>query len=166
MTHIELTERDSSKTKILVTSTIRWLGIHFNRKLLFNKHMKKLSAKAIRCIAMLSNTIQGLSHLNLCILYKICVLPIMTYASAIWWRKKEIHAKALKQVQNWVLNIICAAFRTTPIQALEVEAVIPSIHLHLNYLEKKASICLNRPSITNLVLHHLSPTWSHSRYST
>jgi len=168
-THIELTERDGSKTKILVTPTIQWLGIHFNRKLLFNEHVKKLSAKAeaaIGCIAMLSNTIWGLLHLNLHTLYRTCVLPIMTYASAIWWRKKEIHAKALRRVQNQVLHIICAAFRTIPTQALEVEAAIPPIHLHLDYLERKAGIRLNRLSIANPVLHRLPPAWSHSRYST
>ena len=131
--------------------------------------MKKLSAKAeaaIGCIAMLSNTIQGLSHLNLRTLYRTCILPIMTYASAIWWRKKEIHAKALRRVQNRALRIICAAFRTTPTQALEVEAAIPPIHLHLDYLERKAGIRLNRLSITNPVLHRLPSAWSHSRYST
>ena len=74
----------------------------------------------------------------------------MTYASTIWWRKKEIHAKALRRVQNRALRIICAAFRTTPTQALEVEAAIPPIHLHLDYLERKAGIHLNRLSITNV----------------
>ena len=168
-THNELIERDGSKTKILVTPTIQWLGIHFDRKLLFNEHVKKLSAKAeaaIGCIAMLSNTMRGLSHLNLCTLYRTCILPIMTYASPIWWRKKEIHAKALRQVQNRALRIICAAFRTMPTQALEVKAAIPPIHLHLDYLERKAGIRLNRLSITNPVLHRLPPAWSHSRYST
>ena len=167
MTHIELTEWDGFKTKILVTPTIWWLGIHFDRKLLFNKHMKKLSAKAkaaIGCIAMLSNTIWGLSHLNLCTLYRRCILHDICKCHLV--EKKKIHAKALRWVQNWALHIICAAFRTTPTQALEVEATIPLIHLHLDYLERKAGIYLNRLSTTNPVLYHLPPAWSHSRYST
>jgi len=59
-THIELTERDGSISKILVTLSTCWLGIHFNRKLLFNHHVKKISTKAkaaLGCIAMLSNIV-------------------------------------------------------------------------------------------------------------
>ena len=59
-TYIELTERDRSISKILVTPSIRWLGIHFDRKLLFNYYVKKISTKAktaLGCIAMLSNMV-------------------------------------------------------------------------------------------------------------
>ena len=80
--------------------------------------------------------------------------------------KKKIHAKALRRVQNRVLCIICTAFRTILTQVLEVEAVIPPIHLQLDYLKRKAGIHLNRLSITNPVLHRLPPAWSHSRYLT
>jgi len=86
-THIELTEQDGSISKILVTPSIRWLGIHFDRKLLFNHHIKKILTKAkvaLGCIAMLSNMVWGLSHLNLHTLYRTCILSIMTYASAVW----------------------------------------------------------------------------------
>jgi len=167
-TYIELTERDRSISKILVTPSIRWLGIHFDRKLLFNHHVKKISTKAeaaLGCIAMLSNTVQGLSHLNLRTLYRICILPIMTYASAVWWTKKEAHAKALSRIQNRALWIICAAFKTTPIQALEIEAAIPPIHLHLDYLERKAGIRLNRLSIANPVIHRLPTAWTQTENS-
>ena len=98
-------------------------------------------------------------------MYRTCVLPIITYASAIWWTKKETHAKALNRVQNRALRIICAAFRTTPIQALEIEATIPPIHLHLDYLERKAGIRLNRLSITNPVIHCLPPAWTQTEHS-
>jgi len=162
-THIELIEWDRSISKILVTPSICWLGIHFDKKLLFNHHVKKISTKdkaALGCIAMLSNMVWGLSHLNLCILYRTYILPIMTYASTVWWTKKDAHAKALSQIQNQTLQIICTVFKTTPIQALEIEAAIPPIHLHLDYLKRKAGIRLNRLSIANLVIHHLPTAWT------
>ena len=167
-THIELTERDGSISKILVTPLICWLGIHFDRELLFNHHVKKISTKAeaaLGYIAMLSNTVQGLWYLNLYTLYRTCILPIMIYTSAVWWTKKDTHAKALSRIQNWALWIICAAFKTTPIQALEIEAAIPLIHLHLDYLERKAGIRLNRLSIANPVIHCLPTAWTQTENS-
>jgi len=114
---------------------------------------------------MLSNTVQGLSHLNLHTLYRTCILPIITYASAVWWTKKDAHAKALSWIQNQALQIICVAFKTTPIQALEIEAAIPPIHLHLDYLERKARICLNRLSIANPVIYRLPIAWTQTENS-
>jgi len=151
-----------------VTPSICWLGIYFDRKLLFNHHVKKISTKAkaaLGCIAMLSNIVQGLSHLNLRTLYRTCILPIITYASTVWWTKKDAYAKALSWIQNRALWIICAAFKTTPIQALEIEVPIPPIYLHLDYLERKAGIHLNRLSIANPVIYCLSTVWTQTENS-
>ena len=97
-THIKLIKQDGSISKILVTSSIHWLDIHFDRKLLFNHYVKKISTKAkvaLSCIVMLSNIVWGLLYLNLYTLYRICILPIIIYVSVVWWTKKEAHAKAL-----------------------------------------------------------------------
>ncbi|KAJ3562483.1 hypothetical protein NP233_g9541 [Leucocoprinus birnbaumii] len=162
-THIELTERDGTVSKVLVTPTVRWLGIHFDRKLQFTEHVKRMTAKAeaaIGCISMLANTVRGMSHKHLRILYKTCVLPIMTYASAVWWTGKACHAKHLRLVQNRALRLICAAFKTTLVNALEVEGSIPPIHLHLDYLNRKAGIRLNKLSVSSPVIQRLPPAWS------
>jgi len=85
--HINLTNRDGTISTILVGSTICWLEVHFDRKLLYNYHVTKMAAKAenaVACISMLANTIRGLSHYHLHLLYCTCILPIITYASAAW----------------------------------------------------------------------------------
>ncbi|KAJ3559098.1 hypothetical protein NP233_g11351 [Leucocoprinus birnbaumii] len=127
------------------------------------QHVKRMSARAeaaIGCISMLANTVCGLSHKHLRVLYKTCVLPIMTYASAVWWTGKTYHVKHLRLVQNRALRLICTAFKTTPINALEVEGSIPPIQLHLDYLNRKAGICLNKLSVSSPVIQRLPPTWS------
>ena len=89
--HINLTNRDGTISTILVGSTIRWLGVHFDCKLLYNYHVTKMAAKAenaVACILMLANTVQGLSHYHLRLLYCTCILPIITYTSAAWWTGK------------------------------------------------------------------------------
>ena len=83
--HLNLTNRNGIISTILVGSTIRWLEIHFDCKLLYNYHVTKIAVKAenaVACISMLANTIRGLSHYHLHLLYCTCILSIITYASA------------------------------------------------------------------------------------
>jgi len=89
--HINLTNYNGTISTILVGSTICWLGIHFDHKLLYNYHVTKMAVKAenaVACISMLANTVQGLSYYHLCLLYCTCILPIITYASTAWWTGK------------------------------------------------------------------------------
>jgi len=153
--HINLTNRDGTISTILVGSTICWLGVHFNRKLLYNYHVTKMAVKAenaVACISMLANTVQSLSHYHLRLLYRTCILPIITYASAVWWTGKQKHIQILNKVQNRALRLICAAFRTTPTHALELEASIPPLSLYLDSLTRHTAICFNKLSTNNPIL--------------
>jgi len=153
--HINLTNRDSTISTILVGLTIHWLGVHFNCKLLYNYHVTKMAAKAenaVACISMLANTIWDLSHYHLCLLYHTCILSIITYASAAWWTGKQKHIQILNKVQNRALHLICAAFYTTPTYALELEASIPSLGLYLDSLIRHTAICFNKLSTNNPIL--------------
>ena len=38
----------------------------------------------VACILMLANTVWDLLHYHLHLFYHICILPIITYASATW----------------------------------------------------------------------------------
>ena len=58
--HINLTNCNGTTFTILVGSTIHWLGVHFNHKLLYNYHVIKMAVKAenaVVCISMLVNTV-------------------------------------------------------------------------------------------------------------
>ena len=83
--YINLINHDGTISTILVGSTICWLEVHFDHKLLYNHHVTKMAAKAentVAYISMLANTVRGLSHYYLCLLYHTCILPIITYTSA------------------------------------------------------------------------------------
>jgi len=91
--------------------------------------VKTLAARAENTViglTMLVNTVHGLSQARMRQLYKACVIPIMT-ASATWWTGKKLHLKSLECTQHQALRLICAAFRTSPIKALEIEASIHPI---------------------------------------
>ena len=159
---IRLTEHDGSTSTITPTAFVKWLGIYFDRKLLFNHHVKTMATKAmvtVRKLTMLANTVRGLSQIHMRTLYKACVIPIMTYASAIWWTGKKCHAKELEKTQNRALRMICATFRTTPIYAMEVKAGIPPVKLTLDMLTKRAATRLNKLSLNNPVLERLQDDW-------
>ena len=99
--HINLTNCNGTISTILVGSTIHWLGVHFDHKLLYNYHVTKMAAKAenaVVYISMPANTIRGLLHYHLCLLYHIYILSIITYASAAWWTGKQKHIQILNKV--------------------------------------------------------------------
>jgi len=160
--HINLTNRNGTISPILVGSTICWLGVHFDHKLLYNHHVTKMAAKAenaVACISMLANTVRGLSHYHLHLLYRTCILPIITYTSAAWWTGKQKHIQILNKVQNRALCLIYAAFHTTPTHALELEASIPPLGLYLDSLTRHTAIHFNKLSTNNPILQRLSDNW-------
>jgi len=153
--HINLTNCDGTTFTILVGLTIHWLEVYFDCKLLYNYHVTKMAAKAenaVACISMLANTVWGILHYYLCLLYHTCILPIITYASAVWWTGKQKHIQILNKVQNRVLHLICTAFCTTPTHALELEASIPPLSLYLDSLTRHTAIHFNKLGTNNHIL--------------
>ena len=126
--HINLTNHDSTTSTILVGSTICWLKVHFDHKLLYNYHVTKMAVKAenaIVCISILVNTVQGLSYYHFCFLYYTCILPIITYTSAIWWTNKQKYIQILNKVQNRAFCLIYAAFHTTSTPYIRTRSIYP-----------------------------------------
>ncbi|KAI5899136.1 uncharacterized protein SCHCODRAFT_02485960, partial [Schizophyllum commune H4-8] len=77
-----LSNGDGSFTTVPTSSTVRWLGIFFDRKLLFNRHVQTLAARAentVQGLTMLANTVRGLHQMHMRHLYKACVIPVMFY---------------------------------------------------------------------------------------
>ncbi|KAJ7648928.1 hypothetical protein DFH06DRAFT_996803, partial [Mycena polygramma] len=79
---IPLPGKDGGIVFLTASKTVKWLGIHFDRKLRFDEHVKKLAARAqsaVNGLCMLANTVRGLSQSHLRTLYLSCVLPILSY---------------------------------------------------------------------------------------
>ena len=115
----------------------------------------KMAVKAenvVAFISMLANTVWGLSHYLLRLLYHTCILPIITYASAAWWTGKQKHIQILNKVQNRALCLICIAFHTTPTYVLELEVSIPPLGLYLDSLTRHTAIYFNKLSTKNPIL--------------
>ena len=93
-------------------AVVQWLGIFFDPKLTFRAHVDKACAKACRAamgMCMLANTVCGLHQGHMRRLYISCILPILLYASPVWWMHRVWQAEKLGCVQNLCLRMICKA---------------------------------------------------------
>jgi hypothetical protein len=66
-----------------------WLGFYLDSKLSFNTHVCNTTEKVMKVVehfCMLGNMIHRLCQCHLHHLYLMCILLIMTYRCAAWWR--------------------------------------------------------------------------------
>jgi Reverse transcriptase (RNA-dependent DNA polymerase)/Endonuclease-reverse transcriptase len=157
---------DDGVTRIITADRyVKWLGVHFDRKLRFSHHTKIAASKgdnAVNSLHMLANTTRGLSHTLLRRLYLSCVIPKILYASPIWWCDTKCQAAPFEKVQRKALRLICAAFKTTPTHALEIEASVPPIKHQAHLARKRYAIRINNLPLANPVVQRLTNAWRYS----
>ncbi|KAK0210246.1 hypothetical protein DFS33DRAFT_1270322 [Desarmillaria ectypa] len=73
------------------------------------------------------------------------------YAASAWWTGKKTHEKEPERVQRRALRKVVAAFRTTPIEALEIEASIPP----MDQCIRQAAVRINKLSTRNPTVQRL-----------
>lgn len=65
---IQIMDDDNIICTITVSSSVKWLGVHFDCKLLFNQNVKQMAARTegvVGKLTMLANTVKGLSQVHL-----------------------------------------------------------------------------------------------------
>jgi ribonuclease HI len=156
---------DGRKGAITPKKVMRWLGIYFDPRLTFREHIKIMcnrSRSIINGVRCLTNTVRGMSQAHLRLLYKTCVVPVMTYASPVWFRTdrpQKSLIKTLDTTQNWALRMISGGFRTTPIPSLQALSHVPPIELTLRRLNDGAAARLSKLPFTHLVSSRLPDEW-------
>jgi ribonuclease HI len=115
---------------------------------------------------MLANTVCGLSQAFLRRLYLSCVVPKILYSCPSWWNNTKCQAKPLEKVQRKALCLICAAFKTSPTHALEIESSIPPLK-HQAYLGmRRYALRLNKLPTTNAIIQRLPGEWRNNEKPT
>jgi hypothetical protein len=124
----------------------RYLGFFFDRRLLFKEHIRFYTTKAltsVKSMGMLGNSVWGLDPMQKRLLYRSCVVPVMTYGLRLWYFKGarvKGTIKALAQVQSMALRWISGCFRTTPIGGMEALVGLLPMHLLLRRLAEKGAL--------------------------
>jgi hypothetical protein len=117
------------------SKTVKLLGITLDHRLTFKEHLKQTEVKALRAIDQiwrLGGCYRGMSVQAVRQLYLGCVLPIIEYGATVWkFRVSDNDIESLQKIQNVALRRILGAIKTTPIQAMHVEAGIMPIRYRL-----------------------------------
>jgi len=130
----------TGNTPLVPNKVWRYLGIFFDRKLLFKEHSKRYACKALsatRAMLFLGNSARGLKPKHKRLLYRSCIMPIALYGIRLWYydgarikgTMKEL-TKIQRQAGIWILG----AFKSTPTGAVESLADLIPIHLQIRKL--------------------------------
>ena len=137
---------------LLVPKAIwKYFGFIFNKKLFFQQHIKYCTNKAlstVKCMKIIRNSTQGLLSIQKCILYRMCILPIVLYVFLLWYYNKaplSFPLKELNKMQYWMVLWILDAFCTSPSSGIEAIAELTSIHPYLRKLSRRVQLRIASP---------------------
>ena len=118
---------------------VKWLGIWLDSKLTFKHHVEKKTVQALKIlnqIERLSNTERGLSFQAMRQLYIACISSVADYGVPVWWNNQKNMLEKFQKLQNIALRKMLGAFKTSPINAMELEASIPSLKIRFERICK------------------------------
>jgi ribonuclease HI len=131
-------------------STLKWLGVHFDRALTFRPHVKIMAAKALaaaHALKLLGGCAGGAPAHVMRHAITACVVPVATYAAEAWWCPPNARAqrrRALAKLTDRPLRVALRAalpvWRTTPAALLHHAAGLPTAAGILDDLVRKAAI--------------------------
>jgi ribonuclease P/MRP protein subunit RPP40 len=75
------------------------LGVIFDEKLKFDKHIYEKINKAYSILGLIKRNFRHISQSSFVLLYKSLVRPHLEYANAIWFPYRQKYTEALEKVQ-------------------------------------------------------------------
>lgn len=111
---------------------VKILGLWMDRKMTWKKHVQyvvKKCERSVNILRSLTRTWWGADPKILKILYQSIVRSHIDYALPIYGGTKKCHFKKLEQIQFKSLRIILGAMKSSPTNALEVEAGVMPLNL-------------------------------------
>jgi hypothetical protein len=87
----------------------KYLGVHFDTKLSWNKHVSTIATRATQRLGILKPLLNRRSKLSLAngiTIFKTMILPIMTYAAHVWATTSKTNMQKLQRVQNKALRTV------------------------------------------------------------
>ncbi len=129
------------------TDNAKFLGLLFDKKMTWKEHTNELKSranKALNILKKLYNTKWGSNRYTMTRIYYSHIRPIIDYGSIVYATGRETTLSKLNSVQNNALRLCSGAFRTSPVDSLQVEMNILSLkhrrtELTLKYYAKIAS---------------------------
>jgi len=129
--------------KLEQASEMKYLGIIFDNKLNFHKHIENITEKSRKLIYTLGKTAKmnwGLGHKALKTIYEGAIVPIKTYGAPVWDEavNKQTLLRKLQSTQRLKNIKITKSYRTISYEASCVMAGAPPIGI---LIAGKAHLC-------------------------
>ena len=137
-----------NNVQIPVVEQTKFLGLIFDKNLSFIPHityLRKKCEKALNILKVVSKMDWGADSSTLLKLYRSLIRSKLDYGCAVYGSARQSYLKTLNTIQNQALRICLRAFRTSPINSLEVVASEPPLYirrekLSLMYAQKLLSL--------------------------
>ncbi len=132
-----------NNTIIKSKTCVRWLKVWLNRKLNFKVHVQTKIATVTKTLHSLFKLMNSEWELNVKSekqLYLTYVTSISNYDVEIWWNNQKSYVNKYCKLQNAALRKILNAFRTSLIDAMQIEVEISSMKIWLNQKWKNYAI--------------------------
>jgi hypothetical protein len=133
---INCTQVDINDIKIPVQTETKYLGLHLDQKLIWQKHVKTKRQQLnlrLREMFWLLGPKSKLSLENKPLLYKCTIKPIWTYGIQLWGCTKPSNIKIIQRFQSKVLRLIVNApwyvSNLTLHKDLQIQFVIEEIRI-------------------------------------
>lgn len=148
-----------------ISPEVKFLGVLFTYNLTWNNYIKQIISKANKAyniLKSLSGSYWGADPKILLLLYKSLVRSHFEYGFYCFAADVKI-VNSLDVLQNKCLRVITGAFKSTPINAMQIDCNVPPLSIRFNYLKERFVLKLYSVSsnglLTNL-LHSIRPSVS------
>jgi ribonuclease HI len=122
---------------IPIVAEAKFLGVTFDKKLSFIPHLQNLRTKCTKSLNLLkvvSHKDWGGNSQTLLKLYRTLIRSKLDYGSIVYGSARKSYLQMLDPIQNLSLRLCLGAFRTSPIESLQVEANEPPLSSRRNKL--------------------------------
>ena len=113
-----------------VVKELKYLGIYFNNRLTFVRHIKYMtenSTKLLYILRMSAKLQWGLGHKSLKTIYEGALNPLLTYGVPVWEEAiaKKKNLRILQREQRMINFEVAKAYRTISFEASCIMAGVP-----------------------------------------
>lgn len=135
---------------------IRWLGIWWHQKLLWQDHVNRMANKALsalKAIRILANTVRGLSPLLTRRLIIGVIRPILLWGAPVWYtgRSQKRLVLTLQHVMDTAARFLLGVYKGASSPALRFHASLMPLQAYIEKLKSRAAIrtlTLQRPPLS------------------
>jgi hypothetical protein len=163
--HSIILNREKNSNKIVFNeqsiewkNQIKYLGLILDSKLIFKSNTQNSLTKTKKAISILYPLLKKHSSVNFetkLLLFKLYLLPILTYGCPVWANMSNCHFKKLQVQQNKILRMVLSAPYRTKIETLHKDSGVSYLKERVEKLSTKFYDNLTNNPIRNPLVRNL-----------